>query len=470
MKEQRELSMDLLFKQRMESLLPYEYDEYFQSLEQPLFQGLRISPRKQDLNITRNELPFLEEPSRFARNTWYIHGQYGLHFAHIQGLFYLQEPSAGSAVELLDVKPDDFVLDLCAAPGSKSTQILDRLDSGFLLANEIDARRAQILLSNMERMGAENFMVTSMDSSTLCGQLPEAFDKILVDAPCSGEGMMKKHEAAMAQWSYDNVLLCAARQKEILKEAWQALKPGGTLVYSTCTYAREENEENVAWLLETFPDARQLDCNADWGRPGIETPGMDASKVRRIFPMDGGEGHFAARFQKIKDKDREDETKRPFSLCKEEKLPACVQDFLNEQLAESFSYYHMEKNKDSVLVYGMNVPFFKLKKGRMLREGVLIGELVKQRFEPAHAFYLSRTAALYSKTKTETTLKDMDAFYHGNQLNLQAPKGYRALCYQGVPYGFGKSSQSRITNKLPKGLRLNPNSHVIQGGMTHDHE
>lgn len=457
--------MDPLFEKRMAGLLGDELEAYKQSLELPLYQGLRISPRKQDVQITKKQLPFLEEPSKFAKNTWYIHGQYGLHPDHIQGLFYLQEPSAGSAVEILNVQPDDLVLDLCAAPGSKSTQILDRLEDGFLLSNEIDLKRAQVLLSNMERMGAENFMVTNMDSKTLCTQVPKMFDKVLVDAPCSGEGMMKKHEAALDQWSYPNILVCAARQKDILKQAWQALKPGGQLVYSTCTYAKEENEDNVAWLLETFADASQLDVDVDWGRPGVPTAGMDASKVRRIFPMDGGEGHFVARFEKKAPADLQDEKPESKSakakVAKPALLPVEAVSFLNAQLPDGYAYYQVTKTKDGAQVYGMNHPFLTLKKGKVLRQGVQIGELIKNRFEPAHAFYLSRSVAKKGTAKTETTLAQMNSFYHGEQLNMDAPKGYRALCYRGIPYGFGKSSQSRITNKLPKGLRLNPGSQIL---------
>ncbi|MBF0579123.1 RsmF rRNA methyltransferase first C-terminal domain-containing protein [Erysipelotrichaceae bacterium RD49] len=460
--------MDPLFEKRMAGLLGDELEAYQQSLELPLYQGLRISARKQDLEITKKQLPFLEEPSKFAQNTWYIHGQYGLHPDHIQGLFYLQEPSAGSAVEVLNVRPGDTVLDLCAAPGSKSTQILDRLEDGFLLSNEIDPKRAQVLLSNMERMGAENFMVTNMDSKTLCSQLPQTFDKVLVDAPCSGEGMIKKHEVALDQWSYPNILLCAARQKDILKQAWQSLKPGGQLVYSTCTYAQEENEDNVAWLLETFDDARQLDVDVKWGRPGMPTQGMDASKVRRIFPMDGGEGHFVARFEKKASADLQEETRngKPAKSAKQTKpaaLPLEAASFLKEQLPEGFACYQVIKTKDGVQVYGMNHPFLTLKKGKVLRQGVQIGELIKNRFEPAHAFYLSKSVARKGRAKTETTLEQMNSFYHGEQLNMEAPKGFRALCYRGIPYGFGKSSQSRVTNKLPKGLRLNPGSKILDG-------
>lgn len=451
------ITMNSTFEKRMEEMLQNEMPDYVASLETPLFQGLRLSSRKQDKELTQRSLSFLKNPSPFSKNAWYIHGQHGLHPAHLQGLFYLQEPSAGSAVEVLDPKKDDIVLDLCAAPGSKSTQIIERLgEGGFLWSNEIDSKRAQVLLSNMERMGAENFLVSNMDSKTLCSQTPELFDKILVDAPCSGEGMMKKHEAALNQWSYENILLCASRQKEILAQAWQALKPGGQLVYSTCTYAKEENEENVAWLLETFLDAKQLDVDVSWGRPGFETLGMEASKVRRIFPMDGGEGHFIAKFEK---------QGKAFSTlglpeAKSIKLPNIVTTFLKTQVNPGYSYYYSEPSKESIRFYGMNHPFFQVKKGKVLRQGVLLGEMVKNRFEPAHAFYLSPLMAKHALSKTETTLEEMDAFYHGQQLNLQAPKGFRALCYQGIPYGFGKSSQGRITNKLPKGLRLNPNSHV----------
>lgn len=453
-------TMNSIFEKRMEEMLQEEMPAYIASLEAPLFQGLRLSSRKQDKEIIEASLSFLENPSPFSKNAWYVHGQHGLHPAHLQGLFYLQEPSAGSAVEVLDPKEGEVILDLCAAPGSKSTQIMERLgEKGFLWSNEIDPKRAQVLLSNMERMGAENFLVSNMDSKTLCLQTLNLFDKILVDAPCSGEGMMKKHEVALSQWSYDNILLCANRQREILTQAWKSLKPGGQLVYSTCTYAKEENEENVAWLLETFADAKQLDIDVSWGRPGFETKGMDAQKVRRIFPMDGGEGHFIAKFEK-KSEDS------PFSStmleAKSIKLPAVVTSFLETQVNPAYSYYYSEPSKEGMRFYGMNHPFFQVKKGKVLRQGVFLGETIKNRFEPAHAFYLSSLMAKHGLSKTETSLEEMDAFYHGQQLNLQAPKGFRALSYQGIPYGFGKSSQGRITNKLPKGLRLNPNSHVHQ--------
>lgn len=446
--------MEEQFLKRMEQDLKEEYPDFVKSLEQPLFQGLRISDAKAPAEIIRQSLPFLEEPVPFAPDTWYIHGQYGLHPAHLQGLIYMQEPSASGIVELLDIEPDHTVLDLCAAPGSKSTRIAQKIKSGFLIANEIDAKRAQILLSNLERMGAENFALTSQDSASICRQFPETFDRILVDAPCSGEGMMKKHQAA-AQWSYDNVKLCAARQKEILENAWKALKPGGILVYSTCTYAKEENEENARWLLETFKDAVQLPIDVDWGRPGYQIEGYDGSLCRRVYPMDGGEGHFAAKFQKTAAGEGQ-----PLPILKPQQLPEMAAAFVKEQKEKPFAYYHLEKSKDEIRVFGMNHPFVKIK-GKVLRQGVSIGSVIKKRFEPDHAFYLCASMAKEALRKTETTLEQMNLFVHGEQLNLNEDNGFRALCYGSIPYGFGKSSQGRITNKYPKGLRLLPKSSIM---------
>lgn len=460
--------MNEQFLERIREYIPDEIETFEASLEQPLYQGLRANPIKCDPQELAARLDFLGDPSPFAKNAWYIQGSYGLHPYHMEGKFYLQEPSAGSAVQALNVQPDDVVLDLCAAPGSKSTQIAGYLTgkNGFLVSNEIDAKRAQALLSNMERIGLENFAVTNMDSKTLCRQFPETFDKILVDAPCSGEGMMKKHAAAKDEWSLENIQVCSARQKEILANAIPALKPGGEMVYSTCTYAKEENEEVTAWILENYPEMEQIDIlpeDMNFGRPGFETPGMDASKVRRIFPMDKGEGHYIARFRKAAAESQPSSKKssKKAKAAKEEKLDKSVLEFLNEQLGSDdiFEYIQMDKSKDKTSVYGMHRPFWNFKKGKVLRQGVYIGDVIKNRFEPAHAFYMGQSM-LDGKTKTEVSLEQMDQFVHGQQLNLESPKGYRALCYEGVPFGFGKSDGRRITNKYPKGLRLNPGSHV----------
>ena len=226
------MSQEMYFT-RMKELLQDEFDAYMDSLAKPLYRGLRINLKKAD----KDEFNHLDKPSRFCKESYYVDKPLGNHPLHICGCFYLQEPSASSAVEVLDVKEDDYVLDLCAAPGGKSTQIASHLKNGYLVSNEIDSKRAQILLSNMERMGVKNMAVTNTSVDRLAKVFHNCFDKILVDAPCSGEGMIKKHDAALNHWSIENIKLCAARQKEILEYAYSMLKPNGILVYSTCTYA-----------------------------------------------------------------------------------------------------------------------------------------------------------------------------------------------------------------------------------------
>ena len=445
--------MNNQFLQRIQSYIPNEYDDFIQSLNTPLYKGVRRNSKKMSQEVFDACFPDVK-PSPFSKDSYYIDKSIGNHPYHICGGLYMQEPSASSAVTILDVQEDDFVLDLCAAPGSKSTQIAKALKSGFLLSNEYESKRAQILLSNMERMGVSNFAITNMDTKVLCKQLPACFDKILVDAPCSGEGMMKKHDAASEKWSMENIELCANRQKEILANAHQSLKKDGILVYSTCTYAKEENEEVVAWFLNTYDDMELVKIDVAFGRPGLETEGMDASKVCRIFPMDHGEGHFIAKFKKVEG------TSKKLPTISSMKVADCVTSFLKAQIQNPMEYFYVEKGKDFDKVFMMNLPFLKFKKGNVVRQGVYVGNIIKSRFEPAHAFYMNADL-VYNKI-VNCTISQMDACMHGLELAIQYDRGYVAFCFEGHPFGFGKSDGNRITNKIPKGLRLLPNSHVLE--------
>lgn len=432
------MSQELYFK-RMKDLLKDEYDAYLASLNQPLYRGLRVNLKKMQID----EMPELKNQSKFCSNSYYVDKPLGNHPFHVCGCFYLQEPSASSAVECLDVKKDDYVLDLCAAPGGKSTQIASYLKSGYLVSNEIDAKRAQILLSNIERIGVKNVAVTNSSVDKLAKVFHNCFDKILVDAPCSGEGMIKKHDVALNNWSIENIKLCAARQKEILEYAYSMLKPEGILVYSTCTYALEEDEEVVESFLKKHADMSLVDPGVNWGRKGFH--GLN---VRRIFPMDGGEGHFIAKMQK------HGGSKGKLPALKSSKIDKVTEKFLKEQLEVLPKYYFVDKNR----VFGMDVDFVDFKKVKVLRQGVYLGNILKNRFEPAHAFYL--VSDFSYKRKVEVSLEEMDCFMHGEVLQKECEKGYVALCYKGHPFGFGKSDGRQIKNKIPKGLRLLPNSHV----------
>ena len=239
---------------------------------------------------------------------------------HSAGAYYIQEPSAMAPVSMLDVRPGMCVLDLCAAPGGKSTQIASYLaGEGLLIANEPVRERAKILSQNIERMGIANAVVTNHDPAELARSFPAAFDRILVDAPCSGEGMFRKEEAALAQWSLENIDLCARRQREILEEAGAMLRPGGTLVYSTCTFATEENEETIRWFLEEHPSFSLVDIP---GLPGVDMDGWGFAPgslpgTLRLWPHRlRGEGHFTALLQKEgkavqKPADAREEAERP---------------------------------------------------------------------------------------------------------------------------------------------------------------
>jgi 16S rRNA C967 or C1407 C5-methylase (RsmB/RsmF family) len=270
------------FLTRMETMLGSEYPAFLSALERPLQKGLRLSQRK-----ALSKVPFVTEPIPWAENGYYYDPDTrpGKHPYHEAGLYYLQEPSAMAPAGLLSPQPGDRVLDLCAAPGGKSTQLGDMLEGqGLLVANEINPKRAKILSRNIERMGIPNALVLNMHPKDLEGRFPEFFDKILVDAPCSGEGMFRKEEAAVTDWSQATVEMCAGRQAEILDSAAKMLRPGGLLCYSTCTFSPEEDEGAVAAFLTRHADFHIVHVDAPWFAPGKPSgSGPTSSPVRAIM-------------------------------------------------------------------------------------------------------------------------------------------------------------------------------------------
>lgn len=436
------------FLDRMKELLQEEYPAFEQSLEHPLFRGVRVNPLKVSISTFHQLFPFAIEQTPFCADSFYLQEEVqhlGNHPLHASGAIYLQEPSAASAVEVLDVQEGDWVLDLCAAPGGKSTQIAGKLHhTGLLISNEIEPKRAQILLSNMERLGIGEAIITNAHPEDLCQTCAGWFDKILVDAPCSGEGMMKKHDAAMESWSEEHVKACANRQLQILDTAFDALKENGVLVYSTCTYAKEENEELVARILAKRDDIEQIDCNVEFGRRGIACAGMDAKKVRRIFPMDKGEGHFIAKFCKC--------TAGRVQKIHEKKtaiLPADIAKQLGDIVDFPKGYFDIEKNK----VYFRTQPFVEMKKLRVLRQGILCGEIVKNRLEPHQHLFVSALLQKQLHRICELNEEQWREFRSGAQLSIPGYKGYTALAWQSMVVGFGKGDGNVIKNKYPKGLR-----------------
>lgn len=430
----------------MKSLLGDEFDEFLKFYSADNFRGLRINTLKCDFEKLSSLLDFELVQTPFCKDGYYIpDGVEGLgnNPLHHAGAFYIQEPSATSAVEMLDVKQGDFVLDLCAAPGGKSTQIGAKLcGTGLLWSNEIVKSRANILLSNIERMGIYNAVVSSCHPDTLCNRLAGQFDKVLVDAPCSGEGMFRKNNEAQTEWSVEHVKSCAQRQLLILNSAKNALKDGGVMVYSTCTFSHEENEDVIEKFLAENPEFELEDAKVSFGRPALEF-------ARRIFPMDGGEGHFAARLRKKGSCNQTVISQKGVQAPDKQALEFYDSIFINRPFGEN-----LVTLKDKIIVLPRNYNF-DVKGLQILRAGVILGEIIKNRIEPHHsAFAAAKPDECTSVVDLDANSREIKAYLHGEEIAVSPEaKGYTAVCVNKITTGFGKASNGRLKNKYPKGLR-----------------
>ncbi len=423
------------FLLRMKHQLGEEYEEYLKSLERPRAVALRFNPLKGE----RPDLPFVG-----GKVPWEEMGCYydptarpGLHVYHEAGVYYLQEASAMAPVVLLDPQPGERVCDLCAAPGGKTTQIAGRMGGeGFLLCNEINPKRAKILSRNIERMGVANALVTNEHPETLAARFPGFFHRVLVDAPCSGEGMFRKEEAAVTDWSPETVEMCARRQREILRSAARLVAPGGRLVYSTCTFAPEEDEGAVASFLEEHPEFTPESVEAPWFTPG--KPGNYRMWPHKLL----GEGHFAAVLRKEGGEEGE------ISPMKGETLPKPWKEFA--------------RSMGITLPDGKCVPFGsslywapaelpELGGLKVLRPGLELGMVKKDRFEPAHALALWLKSCENVQDYPPES-REMAAYLHGEVVPSEK-KGWCLVTAGGYSIGWGKGDGQMLKNHYPKGLR-----------------
>ncbi len=452
------------FIKRMKPLLGDEWTAFLAAYDAPLRRGLRVNTAKISKKEFCTLFPLSLTPSPFATDTFYLDAPHkaGSDPLHHAGAYYMQEPSAASAVTVLAPKPHEKILDLCAAPGGKSTQILSALgDSGLLWSNEYVPARARILQQNLERCGARRQVVSNCDTAKLCGALTDFFDAVLVDAPCSGEGMFRKEPQALDKWSVDNIRLCAARQSEILHNASLAVRPGGRLVYSTCTFAPEENEAVIAHFLADHPEFSLVPITVPWGVPAYdfdrirEFTDVDACTAalagcRRIFPQHGGEGHFIALLQRTADapanppraytppaKDANRTAARAlYSEC-----------FIAPPIGEFVTY------GDTVRLLPPELP--DLTRLNILSAGVAVAEVCKNRLEPCHSAFPA-TSLADCRLAVSLALDDprLTAFLHGEELSLDGEKGWTAIGFENLPVGFGKCAGEKLKNRYPKGLRL----------------
>lgn len=457
------------FKIKMKNLMGEAYESLLDSYDQPESKGIRTNTLKLLPAELVSKLPFKTQRVNWCKEGFYIDSTVrpGKNPYYYAGLYYVQEPTAMAAVEVLDPQPGDWVLDLCAAPGGKSTQIGARIQgAGLLVANELVNSRAGILSSNIERMGMANAIVTNEFPERLVDSFYESFDKILVDAPCSGEGMFRKDPGALADWSLDRVDRCVGKQEKILESAHRLLKPGGVLVYSTCTFSPEENEQMIETFIQKYPytlETIELPGISDHGR--VEwTLNHEAAiaKTLRIMPMTvQGEGHFIAKLIKSGAATDTIEIKQGYAKSRLKKASRTelqdYTDFAEKNLESEFA----KKIEDRLYLLGEHlyaipagVELERIANLKLLRTGLHLGTFKKNRFEPSYALAM---VLKLSQAKNVCDLQDEDQAYQylkGEALKLPAKKGWVLVGYGGYPLGFGKASEGLVKNHYPKGLRI----------------
>ena len=457
-------TLPLPFLERMKEMLGDDYDAFLKSYKNPRTYGLRVNTAKlscQDFQALSpfpirpipwiNTGYFYEEESRPARCPYYQ-----------AGLYYLQEPSAMTPASRLPIEPGDFVLDLCAAPGGKATALGAALnDTGFLLANDISTSRARALLRNLELFGMKNMLVTDEKPAKLAQRFPAFFNKILLDAPCSGEGMFRKEEALARDWTPEKSAELSDIQKDLVLKAADMLRPGGMLLYSTCTFSPEENEQTIEYLLQEYPEFKICEMEgyegfAD-GMPQVtESKNPELEKTVRIFPHRmKGEGHFLALLQKG---EKQEEGKRLPESGKNKKLPEELEEFLGH-IDRKFDSSRMDLRGEKVYYMPEGLPT--LRGIRFLRTGLLMGELKKNRFEPSQALAMNLKKEEYDQV-IDLPLEDerVMKYLRGETLDVEdlvkpKDKGWYLICVDGYPLGFGKLVNQMLKNKYLPGWRWN---------------
>ena len=492
------------FLLHMQTLLGNEYSDFERAMDADRSFGLRINPLKMKLSEvdTIKESIGITGVIEWAKEGFFYNEEKrpGKSPYHEAGAFYIQEPSAMSVVEALDPKPGERICDLCAAPGGKTTHIAGRMQGqGILIANEIVTDRARILSKNVERIGVRNCVVTNEDPDTMASRFNGYFHRIVVDAPCSGEGMFRKEDIAVTEWSPENVRMCAERQKMILDCAEKMVMPGGTLVYSTCTFEPAEDEEIIGDFLKNHPDwhlvSTGLENILSKGCPQwMDNPNPEVEKCIRIWPhKNKGEGHFLAKLvkdgeypilpqndnenfgpdlktttdfqigiknkknKKSKNLDRKGGQNRK-TFGKEEVIQYISKLLPSSVLAERVGIDELYTTSDSIYLLPSGIGSAFLKGIHIIRPGLCLADICKDRLEPSHSL------AMAVNSDEVTSFYDMSVeeaykFMRGETINIQlsdVPNGEWVLMTVGnISLGWAKYVNGILKNHYPKGLRRN---------------
>lgn len=455
---EKRMKLPTAFEEKMKKLLKDEYPAYLASYDLPKYQGLRVNTLKLSLNEWQTINPFqtLKDVSWCKEGFYYdVAEKPAKHPYYFAGLYYIQEPSAMSPGAYLPITPGEYVLDMCAAPGGKSTQLLARMEhQGVLVSNDISASRAKALLKNLENFGARQGIVTSETSEKLASKWPSYFDKILIDAPCSGEGMFRKSETAVKSWETHGIDYCVGLQRIILEDAVTLLKPNGMILYSTCTFSPEEDEGMIDEFLKKHPEFKVVPLTPvggiQKGRPDFINAVPELSGALRLWPHHlEGEGHFVCLLQ------REGESSSKSPVCIKQKY---LKDF---PYALEFiqQYTCLDENMP---VTEINGKLYSLPEGapdltgvRVVRGGLLLGELKNKRFEPSHALCLAYPREMFKQTiNWSVNDESVIRYLKGETVLCDKPKGYYVVCVDGYPLGWVKAQNGMLKNQYPPSWRL----------------
>lgn len=442
------------FENRMKELLGDEFIAYQHSLSEQPVRGFRINTDKISIEDFDRINVFSKEEIPYVKGGYYFNfDKIGNHPYHHAGMIYVQEPAAMAPAECVDINPEWTVLDMCAAPGGKSSQLRNKLNkNSVLVSNEIIPSRCKILTGNIERMGFENTVTTCMDTSKLAATFPSTFDLIMVDAPCSGEGMFRKDDTAIEEWSLENVHMCAQRQSQILDNAVKLLKPDGYIIYATCTFSLEENEMTVDSFLNRHSDFALIpvtDRVKSVTSEGIKFEGCNCETItycRRFYPHKSpGEGQFMAVLQRKR--------QGYYPISKESKpadnIDRTVFDFLDSTLTEYRKEYVNMYNANPIYI----TPDFTVNKGDAFACGVTIGEIKKNYIQPHHQFFMALGHLFKRKIELSADSDEIKKYLHGEEITADCENGWAVVTINGCAVGGAKVSGGRAKNHYPKGLR-----------------
>ena len=444
------MNLPIEFCERMRELTGDEYDDFIKSYDTQINKGIRINTLK-----CSDSLPMLNSGEKIQ---WCEDGYYadnliinGNHPYHASGVVYFQEPSAMAVACGMPIGENAKILDLCAAPGGKTTHIGARMGNhGLLLSNEIIPKRAAVLSENVERMGLTNTIVTNESPRQLSERFEGFFDGIIVDAPCSGEGMFRKEPQAVEEWSVNHTLSCAVRQKNILDDAYKMLKCGGYIMYSTCTFSYDENESVVQYMIDKYN--MQL-CHIDGLDMLSDGIGDGMQDCRRIFPhKNKGEGHFMALLRRTEESNPAKVHQKKKEKRKDTPLDLAI------NLYREFEKSALNTKLDGEFVlFGDNLylmpEYINLDKLRVLRCGLHLGIIKRNRFEPSHSLSHALPADMYiNRIEFSLNSDEIKRYMHGETLSNNT-NGWCIITADSYSIGWGKGSNGIVKNHYPKALR-----------------